>query len=62
MSIYSVPISAAFYYQAEREKPRSLITDITIALQLENGDRRQKTMSCDSTLADMIRMFSLEKE
>ncbi|XP_067939533.1 tether containing UBX domain for GLUT4-like isoform X2 [Watersipora subatra] len=41
----------------KREAARSLVSEIVIALTLESGERRMKTLSTDRTLADMVRAF-----
>lgn len=48
--------------QVEREKARSLVSDVTIALQLEGGERRQKTFSSEISLSDMVESFGQNNE
>lgn len=48
--------------EVERATSRNLVMDVTIALTLECGARRQKVMKADTTLANMIRNFQEDNE
>ena len=49
-------------YKVERDTPRSMTSEVVLALALESGERRQKTIDVDLTLADMIRTFQQDNE
>ena len=50
------------HIKVERESARSLESDVAIALTLESGERRQKTLKASTTLADMVKAFEQSGE
>jgi len=46
----------------ERETPRSSQMQVTIALQLDSGERRQRSFNSDCSLLEMIKEFQKPNE